>query len=187
MRLNTFLHKAKESQKIMDNKLEFDEARRAAQFESVKTNVESDINQEIAARAETPVAGESAKISQIASEMRGKAVDEIQQTEREVERGRFMARISQIVDYVFYLIYALFAIRIVLALLAARRNNGFVQFIEAVTNPLYAPFRGITNTPTTPEGNSLALPMIVAVIAYLVLHLAINGLLRLFAHRRTAI
>ncbi len=171
----------------MDNKLELDETRRAVQFETVKSSVEADVNQEIANRAEIPVAGESAKISEIASDMRGKAVDEIQQTEREVERGRFMARISQIIDYVFYLIYSLFAIRIVLALLAARRNNGFVQFIEAVTNPLYAPFRGITNTPTTPEGNSLALPMIIAVIAYLVLHLAINGLLRLLAHRRTTV
>lgn len=171
----------------MDNKLELDEARRAVQFETVKSSVEADVNQEIAQRAETPLAGEQAKISEIAGDMRGKAVDEIRQTEREVERGRFMARISQIIDYVFYLIYSLFAIRIVLELLNARSSNGFVKFIESVTNPLYAPFRGITNSPTTPDGNSLALPMIIAVVAYLVLHLAINGLLRLLAHRRTTV
>lgn len=171
----------------MDNKLEFDEARRAAQYESVRANIEADVNQEIAARAEIPVPGERAQVGEIAREMRGEAVNEVVETRREVERSRTVARISQFIDYVFYLIYSLFAIRIVLELLNARSNNGFVKFIESITNPLYAPFRGITGSPATPEGNTLALPMIIAVIAYLLLHLAINGFLRLLAHRKTAV
>lgn len=170
-----------------DDKLAIDETRRALQFEDVKANVEADVNQEIAARAQTGSPRESAQLQEMASDLRGKAVTEIADTEREVERGRVMARISQFVDYAFYLIYALFGIRLILNLVAARSQNGFVQFVEAITNPLYAPFRGITNSPTTPEGNTLALPIIIAIVAYLLLHLAINGLLRILAHRRTAV
>lgn len=171
----------------MDNKLEIDETRRAVQYESAKAQIEADVNQEIAARADVPAPGEQAKVNELAKDFRAKAVDEIAETEREVERGRGVARISQFVDYVFYLIYSLFAIRLVLALLAANRGNAFVQFIEAITNPLYAPFRGITRSPTTPEGNTLLLPMIIALIVYLLLHLAINGALRIVAHRKTTI
>ena len=171
----------------MDNKLEIDEARRAAQYETAKAQVEADVNQEIVSRAEVSSLHEQAKVNELAQDFRGKAVSEIAETERDVERGRTVARISQFVDYVFYLIYSLFIIRLVLNLLAANSKNGFVQFINAVTNPMYAPFRGITNSPTTPEGNTLALPIIIAVIAYLLLHLAINGLLRLVAHRKTTV
>lgn len=171
----------------MDNKLEIDEARRAAQYETAKAQVEADVNQEIAARADVSTPREQARVNELAQDFRGKAVNEIADTEREVERGRTVARISQFVDYVFYLIYSLFLIRLVLNLLAANSKSGFVQFINAVTNPMYAPFRGITNSPSTPEGNTLALPIIIAIIAYLLLHLAINGLLRLAAHRKTTV
>ncbi|MEP6925072.1 MAG: YggT family protein [Pyrinomonadaceae bacterium] len=171
----------------MDNKLEIDEARRATQHEMAKAQIEADVNQEIVARADVSSPREQARVDDLAQDFRGKAVDEIAETEREVERGRTVARISQFVDYVFYLIYSLFLIRLVLNLLAANSKNGFVQFINAITNPMYAPFRGITNSPSTSEGNTLALPIVIAIIAYLLLHLAINGLLRLLAHRKTEV
>jgi uncharacterized protein YggT (Ycf19 family) len=171
----------------MDNKLEIDEARRAAQYETAKAQVEADVSQEIAQRADVSSPREHARVNELAQDFRGKAINEIAETERDVERGRSVARISQFVDYVFYLIYSLFIIRLVLNLLAANSKNGFVQFINAVTNPMYAPFRGITNSPSTPEGNTLALPIIIAIIAYILLHLAINGLLRLAAHRKTTV
>jgi uncharacterized membrane protein len=126
-------------------------------------------------------------VRQVASEFRSKAVDEVVDTEREVERGRTAARVSQIVDYIFYVIYALLGMRFLLALLAARSSAGFVQFIVTVTNPFYAPFRGIVDSPRTDEGHTLLLPIVVAIIAYVLLHLAINGLLRMLAHRKTAI
>lgn len=171
----------------MDNKLAQDEARRTSQYEAVKTSVETDVSQEIAHRSNLTTPREEAHINSVADEFRGKAINEIAETEREVERGRFVARISQIIDYVFYLVYSLFAIRLILSLLAARSNNGFVQFIKSVTDPLYAPFRGITDSPATAEGNTLALPIIIALIAYLLLHLAINGFLRLLVHRKTEV
>ncbi len=171
-----------------DNKLAADEARRSVQHESVKTQVEGDVNAEIAQQAsQAPPPGEVRKIEQVAGQFRAKAVDEVVHTEREVERSRGAARVSQVVDYIFYVIYALLGMRFLLALLAARSTAGFVQFIVTVTNPFYAPFKGIVDSPRTEDGHTLLLPIVVAIIAYVLLHLAINGLLRMLAHRKTQI
>ena len=171
-----------------DDKLAAEEARRSAQHESVKGQVEGEVNAEIASRAsQGPPPGEARKIEQVAGQFRAKAVDEVVDTEREVERSRGLARISQIVDYIFFVIYALLGMRFLLALLAARSSAGFVQFIVTVTNPFYAPFKGIVDSPRTGDGHTLLLPIVVAIIAYVLLHLAINGLLRMLAHRKTAI
>ena len=171
----------------MDDKLAADEARRQVQHESVKAQVEGEVQADIADRASQPAPNEPQRIQQVAGEFRSKAVDEVIDTEREVERGRGAARVSQIIDYIFYLIYALLGMRFLLALMAARSTAGFVQFIVAVTNPFYAPFRGIVESPRTGEGHTLLLPIVVAIIAYVILHLAINGLLRMLAHRKTQI
>jgi hypothetical protein len=171
-----------------DDKLAIEESRRAAQHDSVKSQVEGDVNAEIANRASQAASpGHERKVEEVAGQFRAKAVDEVVETEHEVERSRGLARISQVVDYVFYVIYALLGMRFLLALLAARSSAGFVQFIVTVTNPFYAPFRGIVASPRTDEGHTLLLPIVIAIIAYILLHLAINGLLRLFAHRKTAI
>ena len=171
-----------------DNKLAAEEARRSVQHESVKSQVEGDVNAEIASRASqgAPPA-ETRKIDEVAGEFRSKAVDEVVETEHEVERSRGLARVSQIVDYAFFVLYALLGLRFLLALLAARSSAGFVQFIVAVTNPFYEPFRGIVASPQTDQGHTLLLPIVIAIIVYVLLHLAINGLLRLFAHRKTQI
>jgi hypothetical protein len=47
-------------------------------------------------------------------------------------------------------------------------------------------FRGIVSSPTA-EGFTLALPIVIAILAYLVLHAGIKALLRLIAHRKTEI
>jgi uncharacterized protein YggT (Ycf19 family) len=170
-----------------DNKLAADEARREVQHEAVKSQIESDVNAEIAARADRTTPSEAQQMEQVAGEFRGKAINEVVDTEHEVERARGLARVSQVVDYIFYVIYALLALRLLLALLAARSSAGFVQFIYTVTDPLYAPFRGIVASPRAEGGYTLALPIVIAIIVYALLHLGINGLLRLIAHRKTEI
>lgn len=172
---------------FMDDKLASEEARRAVQHDSVKAQVEGEVQSEIADQAQVPARGESQRIQEVAGEFRSKAVREVVDTEREVERGRGAARISQIIDYIFFLIYGLLALRFLLALLAARSTAGFVQFIVAVTNPFYSPFKGIVASPRTEDGHTLLMPIVVAIIAYVLLHLAINGLLRMLAHRKTQI
>ena len=171
-----------------DDKLAIEEARRAAQHESVKAQVEGEVNAEISDRAVAKgTHEESRKIDQVAGEFRSKAVDEVIDTEREVQRSRGLARVSQIVDYIFWVIYALLGMRFLLALMAARSSAGFVQFIVAISNPFYAPFRNIVASPRTDGGHTLLLPIVVAIIAYALAHLLINGLLRMLAHRKTEI
>src|SRR2546421_11133762 len=170
-----------------DNKLAIDEARRAGQHGAVKSQVEGEVQAEIAERAADKPTPESDKIDQVAGQFRAKAVNEVVETEHEVGRARGAARISQVVDYIFYVIYALLGMRFLLALLAARSTAGFVQFIVTVTNPFYSPFRGIVASPTTGGGHTLMLPLVIAIIVYVLLHLGINGLLRMIAHRKMAI
>src|SRR2546430_6532862 len=170
-----------------DDKLAIDEARRAGQHGAVKSQVEGEVQAEIAGSAAEAPPAEGRKVDQVASEFRAKAVNEVVETEREVGRARGAARVSQVVDYIFYVIYALLGLRFLLALLAARSGAGFVRFIVAVTSPFYEPFRGIVASPSTDSGHTLMLPLVIAFIVYLLLHLGINGLLRIIAHRKTAI
>jgi hypothetical protein len=172
---------------MVDNKLAQDESQRAANYEAVKSNVESEVNAEIAAEANRRTISQAQTVENIADNMRRKAVDEVAETDREVERGRFFARVSQFVDYVFFVIYGLLTIRLLLELFAARENAGFVKFIKSVTGIFYAPFQGIAPSPTADGGFTLALPIIIAIVAYMLLHLAINGLLRIFVHRKTTV
>lgn len=172
---------------MVDDKLAREEAQRNANYEAVKSNVEAEVNSEIAGEANRRTISQEREVEDIADGMRRKAVDEVAETEREVERGRTAARISQIVDYIFFVIYGLLTIRLLLELFAARESAGFVKFIKSATGIFYAPFQGIVASPRTAEGFTLALPIIVAIVVYMLLHLAINGLLRMFAHRKTAI
>ncbi len=169
-----------------DKKVTTDEARRAAQHEQVKSQVVQDVNSDIAERAEHTTHDEAQVMDSVAGQFRGKAISEVVGTDREVRRARTLARVSQVVDYVFYVAYTLLVIRLVLALIAARSTNGFVRFIHFVTEPLYALFRGIVGSPSA-GGATLVVPIIIAIIIYVVLHVGITRLLRLIAHRKTEI
>jgi len=119
--------------------------------------------------------------------MRRSAIDETVHTDRKIEHARTAARGSQFLDYAFYVLYTLLGVRLVLALIAANSSNGFVQLISTITNPFYAPFRGIVDSPSTEGGNTLVFPIIIAMVVYAIVHVAINGLLRMVGSRKTAI
>jgi len=170
----------------MDNtQLAQDDARRVAQHAAVRTQIEGNVNAEIRAQARMASPGQAARIAQVAGDYRGRALDESLSSEYDVSRSRGAARISQFVDYAFYVIYSLLAIRLVLALIGANTGSGFVEFINAVTYPLYIPFRGIVASPTA-EGFTLALPVAIAIVIYMVVHKGVNGILRLAGHRKIA-
>jgi uncharacterized protein YggT (Ycf19 family) len=170
----------------MDNKVAVGETRRTVLHDTMKSQVDRDVNADIAERAEHATRSEGQRMDQVAEKFRGKAIDEVVGTDREAGRARSLTRIAQVVDYVFSALYTVLAIRLVLALIGAYSANGFVQFITAITNPFYAMFRGIVASPSA-EGFTLALPIIIAIIAYFVLHMGIRALLRLIAHRKTEI
>ena len=170
-----------------DNKVAVGEARRTVQHDSMKSQVDRDVNADIAERAEHSTRTEGQRMDQVAEKFRGKAIDEVVGTDREARRARSLTRIAQVVDYAFYAVYTLLGIRLVLALIGANAGTGFVQFIRVITDPFYAMFRGIVASPTAEGGFTLALPIIIAILAYLVLHMGIKALLRLIAHRKTEI
>ncbi len=172
---------------MIDNKLARDESQRAENYEAIKSDVKAEIGGEIAADAQHPTPEAAQHIENLAGGMRQKAVDEVVHTGGEVERGRFIARVSQIVDYIFYLIYGLLAIRLMLALFAANNSSAFVQLIKDITDPFYAPFKGIVRSLSVEGGFTLVLPIVVAIVIYILVHLAINGLLRIFVHRKTTV
>jgi YggT family protein len=103
--------------------------------------------------------------------------------EARARRQRAFDRIGLGVDYVFYLLYGLLAVRFVLSLLGAAETAGFVQFIRGMTDPFYAPFSGIVASPVV-NGGVLDFPLVIALLAYFLLHLAVRGLLRLVAGER---
>lgn len=172
---------------MADRNIADDEARRLAQHQATTSAVEREVHSEIAQRAERVTAEDAARLSTVAGNMRKEAIAEVVEVDREVARGRTVARVSQVIDYLFGLLYGLLAIRFVLAMLAARSDNGFVQFIVSVTNPFYSPFEGIVSSPTVDGGHTLVVPLIIALIVYGLLHAAINGMLRIFVHRKTEV
>ena len=172
---------------MVDDKLAREEAQRAANYEAMKSSVKADVGNEIHADAARPSANQAARVEEVADGMRRTAVDEYVETEREVGRARVVARVSQVVDYLFFLVYGLLTIRLLLELFAARESAGFFKFIKTLTDPFYSPFRGLVPSPSTAEGFTLALPIVVAIVVYMLLHLAINGLLRMLAHRKTEV
>ena len=60
-----------------------------------------------------------------------------------VERDRKVSKVNQIIWYIAGVIIALLLIRAVLAVLGANLDNGFANFMYAITDPLVAPFRGL--------------------------------------------
>ena len=131
---------------MSDDKLKVDEAQRALNYEAIKSEAKADVRRAVV--NEPPTIDQSERVEEMADDMRQRAVDEVAETDREVGRGRVVARISQIVDYIFFLIYGVLVIRLLLELFAARESAGFFQLIKQLTDPFYAPFRGLV--PTVP-------------------------------------
>jgi uncharacterized protein YggT (Ycf19 family) len=166
-------------------KVEADEQRRIAQHERVKSELEDDVHARITREAgATP--SDQAEVASVASSLRHNAAGEVVQSERELGRARKATRASQVVDYAFYLVYGLVGLEIALELLGARQGSGFKQFMDAITWPLLAPFRGLMPTPSV-GSSQLMLSYVIALVVYLLLHLAVNGALRMMAERKAQI
>jgi YggT family protein len=112
-------------------------------------------------------------------------VEARRQRDREAKERRayVVQRVTLGVDYLFYLLYGLLTVRFVLSLLGAAETAGFVQLIQGMTDPFYAPFSGIVGSPSL-NGGVLDFPVVIALLAYVLLHIAVRGLLRLIAGDR---
>src|SRR6476619_6963597 len=82
----------KKGTQMVDNKLAVEEAERSANYEAIKSGVKSQVGGEIRAEAVQPSVGQAEKVEATADRMRRRAVDEVVETEREVDRARGAAR-----------------------------------------------------------------------------------------------
>jgi uncharacterized protein YggT (Ycf19 family) len=163
-----------------------DEERRLASHQEVKASIDDDVNARIKRESARVEPKESAEVAGVAQDLKQKSVHEAVNTDRELERGRTAARVSQVVDYVFYLIYGFIALEFLLGLMGARAGNEFVQFIGTITRPLLAPFERIVGTPTS-GAFQVRISYLFALVVYVLIHLAINGAFRLVAHRKVTV
>lgn len=97
-------------------------------------------------------------------------------------RQRWSVVATRVVDWVFYLIYGILALRFLLTLLGAREAAGFTRFVHAISGPFYGPFEGIVARPAA-DGGLVDFPVLLAILAYGVLHLAVRGLIRVVSTR----
>ncbi len=170
----------------LDEKLAVDETNRLAHHEAVKSEVRSEINSEIARNAEQLDSSDQARAQVVGEKLKDKAMREMETTETEIEKARWAARLSQFIDYVFYLIYGLITLEIFLDLMGARQGNAFREFIDTISAPVLAPFKNLMPDPVNGRFQ-LRLSYIFALVFYILLHLAVNGLLRMVAHRKTSV
>lgn len=171
---------------LEDEKLAVDESERLAEHEAIKRDARAGVHAEIARNADRLDDVDKNQAANVGESLKKKAITEVVDTEAELERTRGVARISQIIDYIFYLIYGLIGLEIVLDLLGARESNAFNRFVERLSSPLLAPFRGLMADPSSGRFQ-LKVSYIFALVVYVLLHLAINGLLRLLAHRKVSV
>jgi uncharacterized protein YggT (Ycf19 family) len=165
--------------------LVIDENKRISRHEDIKGAVETRVQDEIRQTADGS-ADDHAHVRAVAGQLRQKAISNVAETEGELERARRFARISQFVDYVFYVAYGLIGLEIVLELLGARQASGFKRFLDVLTAPLLAPFKGLMPDPHV-GSFQLMLSYIIALAVYALLHMAVNGLLRLFVSRKATV
>ena len=171
----------------MDSKrIAVDEARRITQHERIKGKLEEDVHARIAQEAANSSPAEQAEVESVAAGLKHKATAEVAETEGDLGRARRVTRVSQVVDYVFFVIYGLIGLEIALELFGARQASVFKRFLDVVTFPVLAPFRGLMRDPTL-GSVQLMFSYVVAIVVYVLLHWALNGLLRLFAQRKSSI
>lgn len=169
-----------------DTNVYIDEKRRQALHGAVKDEVRKELRSEIGTQAVTLTTDERNRATAVADQLKEKALNELTKQESAIELGRGAARISQVVDYIFFLIYGFIGLEIVLQIIGARDSNAFKRFIDAVCTPFLVPFRAIV--PSLTIGRfELNFSDIVAFIVYLMLRPAINGLLKTIAFRQTKI
>ncbi|HEY4491897.1 MAG TPA: hypothetical protein VI958_07830, partial [Acidobacteriota bacterium] len=152
--------------------------------EQIKDQIRRDVQAEVEVTADQkqtqPV------VEQVTSDLKNRAVQDVAGAESELDRAKRAARFSQIVDYIFYLIYGIIGLVIVLELLGARESSGFKQFMDTISAPVLAPFRGLMRDPAV-GSSQLMLSYIIGLGVWILIHVAINGALRLFVHKKTAV
>jgi hypothetical protein len=159
--------------------LAVDDSRKMSQHEQVKDELREAIHQKIRKAAHESAPADEARVKSMAEGLKEKTIREVGETEAELQKSRKVFGIWQVVDYLFYLAYGLIGIEIILEMLGARQSSGFKQFMDTVSAPVLAPFKGLLFDPGVGPFQ-LMLSYIFALFFYFLLHLAVKRLMRLF-------
>lgn len=89
--------------------------------------------------------------------------------------------IGRIIDFLFTVLYTLLVVRLLLELVGASHSSGFFQFILRVTDPFFAPFRGIVGNTALYGGHAIVWPLVIAIVVCMIVHAILRALLRLLA------
>jgi YggT family protein len=170
----------------LDNKLAIEEENRLARHEAVKNEVNQEVQTEVAREADNLSSQDQNRLNAVGQQLRSKSINEVASTEGELDRAKGAARVSQVIDYIFYLIYGIITLEIILELLGARDSNAFKRFVDSISAPFLSPFKSLLVDPAAGRFQ-LRLSFFVALIVYILIHLAINGMLRFFVHRKTTV
>jgi hypothetical protein len=171
----------------MAQRIPSDEDRLVNQHDSAKAAVEQDIHSEVALTAEQKALRERAHIEDMAAQVKDKAVADVREAERLSERRKRLARVVQVIDFLFTILYVMLGLRLALELMAANEDSGFVELVNGATQPFYAFFHNVVASPTVEGGHTLALPVLVALGAYALLHWGVRSLAKLIVYRQSEI
>lgn len=171
---------------MSDDLLAIDAAQKNLQHGAANLAAQNEVNEQIANRVSIVSPTNQSQITEVAENLKQKTIAEIGSSETSLNRAKGAARTSQIIDYLFYLCYGLITLQIVLNVVGASNTNGFKQFLNLITTPLLMPFNKLMPNPSV-GGFTLMISYIAALVVYVLLHLAINGLLRLFVHKKTSV
>lgn len=164
-----------------------DDDRQVGRHEAAKATIEQDLHAVVALRAESDAHRDVETLDRMAEQVKSQAVADVAGAAKMADRRKGLARTVQVIDFLFGVVYVLLAVRMVLGLIGANQETGFVKFIVAISNPFFAYFRGIVDSPTVSGGYTIALSILVAVGAYALLHWGVRSLARLIAYRRSEI
>jgi hypothetical protein len=92
-----------------------------------------------------------------------------------------LAVVRRIVGLIFGILIGLILLRFVLLLLGANADNGIVDAIYGLSEPLVAPFRGIFSLETfRPSGASVVdIAALVAIVGWLLIYLLVFAILKI--------
>jgi uncharacterized protein YggT (Ycf19 family) len=96
-----------------------------------------------------------------------------------------LSRVRSVVDYLFCVLYGLIGLEILLDLAGASESSGFKRFLNAMTQPFLGPFAGLFSDPIFRNRYQLRVSYMVAMVIYVLLHLAVYGLIQLFERKRS--
>jgi uncharacterized protein YggT (Ycf19 family) len=132
-----------------DPRVAIDEMQRVARHEELKEEVGREVKADVKRAAQRSGTLNSEETTKLGSRMQHEVIDELSHTHTEIQRARVVARISQVVDFVFFLIYGIISLEILLDLIGARETNPFREFVHAMAFPFLAPFVSLVPDPSS--------------------------------------